>query len=262
MSNFPATSAAAVPLRCENCAVRRRGICSALPLDQLEKLSNLSRRRAVPANHYIFRDGDEANSFASITSGTIKLIKTTASGEQHIIGLMYAPEFLGHTFSEQHRFSAAAATDVELCTYQRPAFARLTSEHPSIERWLFRFTAHELDLCRDWTLMLGRKSSYERVASLLFMMARRQRLAEANGSAMPDSTEFELPLSRSELADYLGLTLETVSRKISRLKAKGVIELRGTRYVRVPNVELLSAIANLDSCGDEEAETSLLDPPS
>ncbi len=189
-----------------------------MPGDQRERITAIARRRTVPANHYIFRDGDEAVSYASILSGVVKLIKTTANGEQHIIGLMYAPEFLGHTFANQHRFSAAAATEVELCTYQRASFSRLAIEFPQLERWLFEFTVRELDLCRDWTLMLGRKSSYERVASLLLMIARRARYMGSMTSA--DTAHFELPLTRSELADYLGLTLETVSRKISRLKAR------------------------------------------
>ncbi len=243
--------------KCGSCVIRHRGICSALSSQQLERLSAISRRRIIPANQYIFRDGDEAISFASILSGVVKLIKNTTDGEQHIIGLMYAPEFLGHTFADNHRFSAAAATDVELCVYPRAAFARLVVDYPGIERWLFEFTVRELDICRDWTLMLGRKSSYERVAALLLMIATR---AKFTGCAPrePNSAEFELPLTRSEVADYLGLTLETVSRKISRLKSKGVIELRSTREVIVPDIELLSAVANLDTCGDEDAERLLL----
>lgn len=242
--------------RCDICVSRQRGICSAMPGDQRERITAIARRRTVPANHYIFRDGDEAVSFASILSGVVKLIKTTANGEQHIIGLMYAPEFLGHTFASQHRFSAAAATEVELCTYQRASFSRLAIEFPQLERWLFEFTVRELDLCRDWTLMLGRKSSYERVASLLLMIARRARYIGSMTTA--ESAHFELPLTCSELADYLGLTLETVSRKISRLKSKGLIELRGTREVIVPDVELLASIANMDSCASDDRK--LLDP--
>ena len=220
-----------------------------MPAEQIDRLTSIARRRMVTANQYIFRDGDEAVSFAAILSGVVKLIKTTASGEQHIIGLMYAPEFLGHTFSNNHRFSAAAATEVELCTFPRTSFSRLLAEFPAMERWLFEFTARELDICRDWTLMLGRKSSYERVASLLLMIARRARYTGC--APLPDNyAQFELPLTRSELADYLGLTLETVSRKISRLKYKGVIELRGTREVIVPDIGVLSVVANMDSCGE------------
>lgn len=239
--------------RCELCPVRHRGICSALPAEQIDRLTAIARRRMVTANQYIFRDGDEAISFAAILSGVVKLIKTTASGEQHIIGLMYAPEFLGHTFSNNHRFSAAAATEVELCTFPRTSFSRLLAEFPAMERWLFEFTARELDICRDWTLMLGRKSSYERVASLLLMIARRARYTGC--APLPDNyAQFELPLTRSELADYLGLTLETVSRKISRLKYKGVIELRGTREVIVPDIAVLAVVANMDSCGEDLAD--------
>ncbi len=78
----------------------------------------------MPPNHYIFRDGDEAQYFASILSGVVKLVKTTADGEQHIMGLMYSQDFLGHTLSKHHRFSAPAATEVELCTFPRAPFSR------------------------------------------------------------------------------------------------------------------------------------------
>ncbi len=238
------------PGRCEACFIRHRGICRALSLEQLERLSSIARRRTVPANHYIFRDGDEAISFAAIVSGVVKLIKTTAEGERHIIGLVYAPEFLGHTFAEQHRFSAAAATEVDMCTFPRASFNRLQDEFPELERWLFEFTVRELDISRDWTLMLGRKSSYERVASLLLIIAKRSRAAGC-GPLAKNSAEFELPLTRSELADYLGLTLETVSRKISGLKRKGLIELRTTREIVVPDIGQLAEVANMEYNGDE-----------
>ncbi len=240
------------PGRCEACFIRHRGICGALTVEQLEKLSSIARRRTVPANHYIFRDGDEAISFATIVSGVVKLIKTTAEGERHIIGLVYAPEFLGHTFAEQHRFSAAAATEVDMCTFPRASFNRLLDEFPELERWLFEFTVQELDISRDWTLMLGRKSSYERVASFLLIIAKRSRNAGCTPMA-ENYAQFELPLTRSELADYLGLTLETVSRKISGLKRKGLIELRTTREIVVPDIELLASVANLEYIGDEFA---------
>lgn len=252
MASHTIDRAPAAP-RCDVCVVRYRGLCSTLSGEQRDRLSAIGRRRIVPANHYIFRDGDEALSFGSILSGVVKLIKTTADGEQHIIGLMYAPDFLGHTFSKNHRFSAAAATEVVLCAFPRAPFARLLGDYPAIERWLFEFTAKELDLCRDWTLMLGRKSSYERVASLLLTIARRARYTGC--SPLPRNyAQFELPLTRSELADYLGLTLETVSRMIGQLKRKGIIELRSTREVIVPDIEQLAKVANMDSWDLEEQQ--------
>lgn len=246
MASQPNDRAHSPPARCDICAARYHALCSTLSGEQLERLSAMGRRRTVPANHYIFRDGDEAHSFASILSGVVKLIKTTADGEQHIIGLMYGQDFLGHTFSKHHRFSAAAATEVELCTFPRAPFSRLLDDFPAMERWLFEFTVRELDLCRDWTLTLGRKSSYERVASLLLIIARRAR-STGHAPLPRNYAQFELPLTRSELADYLGLTLETVSRMIGKLKRKGLIELRSTREVIVPGIEQLAAVANMDS---------------
>jgi CRP/FNR family transcriptional regulator, anaerobic regulatory protein len=245
MAIQPNDRAHAPPGRCDLCVARYRALCSTLSGEQLERLSGMGRRRTVPANHYIFRDGDEALYFAAVLSGVVKLIKTTAGGEQHIIGLVYAQDFLGHTFAKHHRFSAAAATEVELCMFPRAPFTRLLDDFPSIERWLFEFTASELDHCRDWTLTLGRKSSYERVASLLLMIARRARTT-AQAPLPGNFAQFELPLTRSELADYLGLTLETVSRMIGKLKRKGLIELRSTREVIVPDIGHLATVANMD----------------
>ncbi len=232
--------------RCDPCVSRREGICAVLPVEQLETLSSTAERHTVPAGQHVFRDGEEVTTFASILSGAVKLIKAGPGGEQHVIGLMYAPEFLGHSFSGRHRFSAIAATDVELCSFPCAAFGQLLLEYPPLERWLFELTVRELDLYRDWTLMLSRKSSYERVASLLLMIARRSGLTGR-------SAAFDLPLTRSEFADYLGLTIETVSRKISQLKGDGVIELRGTRAVIVPDIELLTSAADMDGFRDKSA---------
>ena len=252
MASQPNERAHSLPGRCDICAARLSRALQHAVRRAARQAQRHGRRRTVAPNNYIFRDGDEALYFASILSGVVKLIKTTADGEQHIIGLMYGQDFLGHTFSKHHRFSAAAATEVELCTFPRAPFTRLLDDYPAMERWLFEFTVRELDLCRDWTLTLGRKSSYERVASLLLMIARRAR-STGHAPLPPNSAQFELPLTRAELADYLGLTLETVSRMIGKLKRKGLIELRSTREVIVPGIEELAAVANMDSCLDADA---------
>jgi CRP/FNR family transcriptional regulator len=107
-------------------------------------------------------------------------------------------------------------------------------------------TVRELDICRDWTLLLGRKCSYERVAGFLLMMARRipQSAAGAN------SAHFELPFTRAEMADYLGLTLETVSRQFSQLKRKRLIALPSSRDITIPDIELLAAVAQMETCSE------------
>lgn len=231
--------------RCDMCQVRREGICAALDDEARAQLLQLSRRRALAAHQVIFRDGDEADHYFSITSGIVKLVKTLADGHQHIIGLIHQPDFMGQTLNRRHTYAAESATEVELCAYPRAAFDAFMKAHPELERQIFEMTVRELDVCRDWTLLLGRKCSYERVAGFLLMMARRMPRIPGRDA---NSAHFELPFTRAEMADYLGLTLETVSRQFSRLKRKRIIALPSSRDITIPDVELLSTVAQMESC--------------
>ncbi|NJM34443.1 MAG: Crp/Fnr family transcriptional regulator [Rhodomicrobium sp.] len=205
--------------RCEACPIRQAGICGILSDEELTKLGRVARRRHIKAHQPIFLDGDDADQYFNVVEGIVKLVKTSPDGKQHIVGLMYPPDFLGEPLNRQHSYTAEAATDVELCSFPRSQFEALIDAHPKLERRLLELTVHELEICRNWTLLLSRKSSYERVASFLYMMAKR---VPAMGCApRPDGPiSIVLPFTRSEMADYLGLTLETVSRQMSRLKAK------------------------------------------
>jgi len=235
-----------IRMRCDLCRARHEGLCSALDDESLGQLLQFSRRKAIPAHNAVFRDGDEADHYFNITSGIVKLVKTLADGHQHIIGLIYPPDFMGQTLNKRHTYSAESATDVELCAFPRHAFDAFLRSHPEVERRIFEMTLRELDVCRDWTLLLGRKCSYERVAGFLLMLARR---------ADPDrplysrhAVHLELPFTRAEMADYLGLTLETVSRQFSRLKKEGIIGLPSSRDITIPDIDLLSAVAQMESC--------------
>lgn len=228
---------------CNECAARRAGICDVLSLEACGELSKIAKPRRVKAGYPIFHDGDPADRYYNIIGGIVKLIKTLADGKQHIIGLLFPADFLGQTLRPVHTFSAEAATDLELCSYPRAAFEAFMARHPEFERRIFEMTVRELDICRDWTLLLGRKCSYERVAGFLLMLSRR-----VSDRPSPNSARLELPFTRAEMADYLGLTLETVSRQFSRLKRKKVIVLTGCRLITIPDLELLSAVANIESC--------------
>jgi CRP/FNR family transcriptional regulator len=105
-------------------------------------------------------------------------------------------------------------------------------------------TLDELDAAREWMLLLGRKTAREKIASFLSIIARRD--ASLKNSKNATELAFDLPLTREAMADYLGLTLETVSRQMSALKRDGVIELKGKRHIIVPDVEAL-----MDETGDD-----------
>lgn len=236
--------------RCEACPIRHAGICGVLSEEELDKVLRISRRRLVKAHDSIFIDGDDASLYFNVVRGIVKLVKTSADGKQHIVGLLYPPDFLGEPFHAKHTYSAEAATEVELCCFSRGQLESLIGAYPKLERRLLEFTVHELEICRNWNLLLGRKSSYERVASFLYMMAKRVPWI---GCETPrhGPIQFHLPFTRAEMADYLGLTLETVSRQLSQLKSKRIIELPKNREVIIPDLELLSAIGQIDDCSGE-----------
>jgi CRP/FNR family transcriptional regulator, anaerobic regulatory protein len=229
--------------RCTTCAIRHKAICDALSPSEIQALNRLSRRKTVPAGQMILGEGEARSIFANIVSGVVKLTKTLDDGRQHIIGLLFASDFLGRAYRDDNPYFAEAATDVELCVFPTAGFERLLNEHPGLEHRLFQYTLSELDACQEWMLLLARKKAEERVASFLLMIAKRVPNLGTAEADKPNEVRFILPLSRTEISDCLGLTIETVSRQITRLKTKGVIELVNYREIVIPDVRRLQQAA-------------------
>jgi len=220
------------PIRCDACTVRHRAVCGALSQREVERLNAIARHRTIPSGQAIVGDQDRVVSFASIVSGVVKLTKTLADGRQQIVGLQFASDFLGRPFRDRSVYEATAVNDVHLCIYDRRQFEQLVREFPGFERRLFENTLDELDAAREWMLLLGRKSAEEKVASFILMVSKKMN--GINGHANDGRPEkFDLPITRTEIADFLGLTIETVSRQISRLKSEKIIALQGLRTVAV-----------------------------
>jgi CRP/FNR family transcriptional regulator len=231
-----------VPVLCASCESRHKGICGALSPEQLVSLSRTSSKHRATPGRELVGDAEAVDHYSNILSGVVKLTKTLADGRQQIVGLQFAPDFLGRPFRAESSLTAEAATDVELCSFPRKAMERMMAEAPELEHRLLHQTLKELDLARDWMVMLGRKTASEKVASFLLMIARNlDPMADPNRR----KTAFDLPLSRAEIADYLGLTIETVSRQLSRLRADAVIRIEHNRHVIIDN---LAALA--DKAGD------------
>ena len=229
--------------RCSPCTIRHKAICAALNADEISALNRISRRRLVPAGQTILGEGEANTIFANIISGVVKLTKTLDDGRQHIIGLLFASDFLGRAFRRDNPYFAEAATDVELCVFPAAGFEKLLPDHPGLEHRLFEFTLTELDACQEWMLLLARKKAEERVASFLLMIAKRVPNMEFPHAVNTGGIHFQLPLSRAEVSDCLGLTIETVSRQMTRLKTKGVIELINYREIVIPDVRALQQAA-------------------
>lgn len=229
--------------RCNVCAIRHQAVCGALSDHELTRLNQISRRRIFTPGQIVMSDEDRAEFFANIVSGVIKLAKTLPDGRQQIVGLLFAPDFVGRAYAENNPYFAEAATQVELCCFPRDDFEGILHEYPDLEHRLFERTLDELDSARDWMLLLGRKTAQEKVASFVYLLAKRSLLTGCPHAQALRTPVFELPLTRADIADYLGLTIETVSRQITKLKTSGLIELVDTQMISVPDLESLADLS-------------------
>lgn len=231
-----------IPALCRSCEARHSGVCGALSSEQLVRLSKHSSRRVVEAGAELMADRENVTTYANILSGVVKLTKTLVDGRQQIVGLQFAPDFVGRPFRPESQLNAEAATDLSVCSFPRAALEQMTEEAPELKQRLLEQTLKELDEAREWMVTLGRKTAPEKVASFLYMIAA-QIDPEALDSTAPIT--FDLPLTRADIADFLGLTIETVSRQITKLRKDGVIVIENNRHVTVADMARLAARASM-----------------
>ena len=227
------------PVLCQACESRHRGVCGALTPDQLLQLSKHSTRRTVEPGTELVGESLQTKSYSNIISGVVKLSKMMADGRQQIVGLQFAPDFLGRPFRSENGVSAEAATDVKVCSFPKAAIERMIREMPELEHKLLEQTLTELDEARDWMLTLGRKTAGEKVASFLLLIA-----THAFPDNESDSVTYDLPMSRTDIADFLGLTIETVSRQMTKLRKDEIILIHNNRHVEVPDLAYLAERAS------------------
>ncbi|RYH07434.1 transcriptional regulator FnrL [Tropicimonas sp. IMCC6043] len=222
---------------CRDCPIRHRAVCARCEPDELAQLEEVKYYRTFEAGQTIAWTGDRLDFVASVVSGIATLSQTLEDGRTQMVGLLLPSDFMGRPGREMATYDVTATTEVTMCCFRRRPFEELMRTTPHISQRLLEMTLDELDAAREWMLLLGRKTAREKIASLLTIIARRD--ATLNLAKTGGSLEFDLPLTREAMADYLGLTLETVSRQVSALKREGVIELAGKRHISVPDFDRL-----------------------
>jgi CRP/FNR family transcriptional regulator, anaerobic regulatory protein len=232
-----------VPLLCRSCEARHKGICGALNPAQLVELSKHTLKHSYEAEKHLASDSEKIERYSNILRGVVKLSKLTSDGRQQIVGLQFAPDFMGRPFSNVSDVEIESATDVKVCSFPRSVLEKLIKESPELEHRLHQQTLKELDEARNWMLTLGRKSAAEKVSSFLYYIAIH---VDPENAGRHGPLQFEIPLSRSDIADFLGLTIETVSRHFTKLRHLGVINLVNNRRVEVPDLNRLHAMAEVD----------------
>lgn len=222
---------------CFACEVRNEAVCGVLECGELAKLRRQGTSFRLGRGQPLFHEGDPASRVFTLTRGTLKLYKLLPDGRRQVTGFMHPGDFLGVSVEDDYAFTAEALEQAQLCAFPRTRFDDFTQDHAQIERELYRLATHELAAAQQQMVLLGRKTAAERLASFFVQLARR---AERVGAAPAQFVA--LPMSRSDIADYLGLTKETVSRVLAKLKNERLIRL-----------ETLDRIEILDRAGLELA---------
>ena len=231
---------------CNSCPIRHRAVCARCESDELARLEQMKYYRSFQAGQTVIWSGDRMDFVASVVSGIATLTQTMEDGRRQMVGLLLPSDFVGRPGRSTAAYDVTATTDLVMCCFRKKPFEELILSTPHISQRLLEMTLDELDAAREWMLLLGRKTAREKIASLLAIIARRDVSLNPRSKG---PIVFDLPLTREEMADYLGLTLETVSRQVSALRRDGVISLEGKRHVTVNDFDRLLEIAGDDTDG-------------
>lgn len=222
---------------CGACAIRSLTVCSALEPNELRRLADILQTSRVEPNQTLFNEGDVADSLYNVTAGTVKLYKLLPDGRRQITGFLTTGDFLGLALNDCYAYTAETVTTATLCRFPRRKIEALLEEFPKMQRRLFSMAANELAAAQDQMLLLGRKTAKEKICSFLLLLSQR---AVRRGHR---ENPVYVPMSRADIADYLGLTTETVSRTFTQLKTRGVISLQEGNRVQIGDMDALYDLA-------------------
>lgn len=222
---------------CRRCEIRHLAFCGALDPKNLDEIQEIMQIRHINAGEHVINEGDDATAVFNIAAGTIKLYKLLQDGRRQITGFLQPGDFCGIATDGTYAYSAEALEPSEICSMPRKKLEAVFGRHPELERRLLAIISHELSVAQDQMLLLGRKTATERLAAFLL------RQSERNERLRWPADPVHLPMSRADIADYLGLTIETVSRTFTKLREEGAIRLPGKTVVELADIERLRALA-------------------
>ena len=218
----------AISQNCDDCPIRHRAVCARCDTDELERLDEIKYYRKFEAGQTVVWSGDHMDFVGSVVSGIATLTQTMEDGRTQMVGLLLPSDFVGRPDRTAIDFDVIANDNLTLCCFDRLRFKKLIEETPHVAHRLMELALDELDAARDWMLLLGRKTAREKIATFIEMLARRS----VDGD-LSQTQDINLHMTRDQIANFLGLTLETVSRQFSALKKEGIIDFSDRRHFRV-----------------------------
>jgi CRP/FNR family transcriptional regulator, anaerobic regulatory protein len=224
--------AQAVSTTAANTDPASHGVCRGPGLRAVNHVAAVSSLQTKAPGETLFSEGDETDCVFEVVRGMLRLYKLLPDGRRQITGFLSAGHLLGFAPEGVCIYTAEAITEVTLCRYKRTTFERLIDEVPGFAKRLLTAASHELRAAQDQMLLLGRKTATEKVASFLLLIAGQQ-----------GGDRVDVPMTRSDIADHLGLTVETVCRTITRLKQDRVIELLTPSRIKIVDRGQLEELA-------------------
>lgn len=204
-------------------AIVMRGVAN-MPQAPLRGVAAAGQSRQLAKGEELFAEGDGAEYFYKVVSGSIRTYKLLSDGRRQIDAFHLVGDIFGLEAGDEHRFTAEALADATVLAFRRSRLAELTADDPAFRDQVMVSMMRSLERAQDHMLLLGRKTAQEKIATFLLDMAGR--VSEDGGG------HIELPMQRCDIADHLGLTIETVSRTLTQFVREGLIRLRaGSRSV-------------------------------
>ena len=212
---------------CLHCAVRHLSVCSALSCDEVDALERITVSSQVPNGTTLIRAGEERTHVYTVTEGALRLVRTLSDGRRLVTGFVLPGDYVGLSGNDHHRHDIEAIADSRVCRVSTAQMRELRQHLPHLERKLLQRACQELDSAQDNALVLARMQPPERLADFLLRLAAR----EAQHGQVRNRVW--LPMGRSDIADHLGLTMETVSRTFTKLRQQGLIALPQLNMVEI-----------------------------
>ncbi|WP_165943451.1 Crp/Fnr family transcriptional regulator [Roseicella aquatilis] len=222
---------------CDRCGSRIAGLCKPLDAAALDDISSESQQVTLPAHSMVFREGDPAGKVFTLIEGFAKLTRLLPDGKQQVVGFRFAGDVIGYTTLPRYPFDAELLTDAKICRLERPQLDGLLRRYPKLERRMLDLCVQELTATQEQLVTVGRRSAEARVAAFLVS------LVEAARRRGPAPRVLEMPMTRADIADFLGLTLETVSRSLTAFRKRGWIREPVHHKVELLNLSAVSALA-------------------
>ncbi len=225
-------------LACGSCPVSETAACAVLTPEDRNAMATAGRTRLLKRGEMLFAAGDEDAACATLLTGALKVSAIDRNGNEQILALVHPAGFIGELFAPFAHHDVVALTDSRLCTFARRDIEQSIEDYPALARALLRRSQADLQATRGLLELTARASAEARLAALLHDFA-----AAASDSSCHLAPHFELPLTRGEIGNMLGLTIETVSRKLGELEEMGAIRREGKRGIALCNPELLHKIS-------------------